>query len=78
MNKFSFTHFIVAITFGLGVICGGLLHVAAHAADAGTCYTIQDSDARTYCLARAHSQPAQCYSIQRADVRAQCLAEVRK
>ena len=71
---------ILAFLFGLFVVphivagCSG----EAHASDAGTCYTIRDSDARTYCLARAHNQPAQCYSIQRADMRAQCLAEVRK
>ena len=51
---------------------------SAYAADAGTCYTISDSDARTYCLARAHKEPAQCYSIKQADMRAQCMAEVRK
>lgn len=50
----------------------------AFAADSGACYNIQDSDARTLCLARAHREPAQCYSIKRADVRSQCLAEVRK
>jgi len=50
----------------------------AYATDAGACYSIQDSDARTYCLARAHREPAQCYSIQRADLRAQCRAEVSK
>lgn len=46
-------------------------------AAAGACYSIQDSDLRALCLARAHKEPGQCYSIQRADLRAQCLAEVR-
>lgn len=50
----------------------------AIAADSGACYSIQDSDARTYCLARALGEPSQCYSIQRADIRSQCLAEVRR
>jgi len=50
----------------------------AYAADTSTCYNIQDSDASTYCLARAHKEPGQCYSIQRPDMRSQCLAEVRK
>lgn len=48
------------------------------AADTGACYAINDPDARTYCLARAHREPATCYAIQRADTRAACLAEVRK
>ena len=50
----------------------------AHAAETGACYNIADSDARTYCLARAHREPSMCYSIKAADVRAMCLAEVRK
>lgn len=50
----------------------------AHAADSAACYNVQDADARTYCLARAHREPSQCYSIQRSDLRSQCLAEVRK
>lgn len=71
---------ILSFLFGLFVVphivasCTG----EAHAADTGACYSIQDSDARTYCLARAHREPGQCYSIKRADTRAQCLAEVRK
>lgn len=66
------------------IFIAGCLFFAAHsmatanAADSGACYSIQDSDARTYCLARAHREPGQCYSIRRADTRAQCLAEVRK
>lgn len=52
--------------------------IIAFAGDAGACYNVQDSDARTYCLARAKGEPAQCYSIKRADMRSQCLAEVRK
>jgi hypothetical protein len=51
---------------------------SAYAANTGACYSIGDADARTYCLARAHREPAQCYSIQRADLRAQCLAEVHQ
>lgn len=50
----------------------------ARAEDAGTCYTISDADARTYCLARAHQDSGRCYAIQRPDMRAQCLAEVRR
>ena len=50
----------------------------AVANDTSACYSIQDSDARTLCLARAHREPGQCYSIRQADIRAQCLAEVRK
>jgi hypothetical protein len=57
-----------------------ILAFAATGAGANTsaCYNIQDADARTMCLARAHREPSQCYSIQRADLRQQCLAEVRK
>lgn len=49
----------------------------AASGDAGTCYTIGDMDARSYCLAKARKDAGMCYSIQRADLRAQCLAEVR-
>lgn len=49
-----------------------------HAAETGACYNIADSDARTYCLARAHREPSMCYSIKAAEIRALCLAEVRK
>ena len=48
------------------------------AAATGACYNIADSDARTYCLARAHRQPGQCYSIQNPAMRSMCLSEVRK
>jgi hypothetical protein len=48
------------------------------AARVNACYNVQDADARTMCLARAHREPGQCYSIQRADLRAQCLAEVQR
>lgn len=78
MKFITYSRIVVSIAFGIGCVCGCLFQVAAHAADAGTCYTISDSDARTYCLARAHKEPAQCYSIKQADMRAQCMAEVRK
>ena len=51
---------------------------ALAAAATGACYNIGDSDARIYCLARAHREPGQCYSIRAADLRAMCLAEVRR
>ena len=66
MNKFAL------------ILAAAILSGAAHAADAGACYTISDADARTYCLARAHREPATCYAILRPDMRAMCLAEVRK
>lgn len=47
-------------------------------AAAGACYAIQDADARTLCLARAHKDPGRCYSIADQGLRAQCLAEVRR
>lgn len=50
----------------------------AGATDAGACYAVQDADARTYCLSKAHHDPARCYAIQNAGLRSQCLAEVRK
>ncbi len=55
-----------------------LIAVTAQAAGAGACYSINDADARTYCLAKAHHEPTQCYAVQNADMRAWCLAEVRK
>ncbi len=42
------------------------------------CYSIQDADARAFCLARAHRNPSMCYSVQRPDLRSMCLAEVRR
>lgn len=53
------------------------LPIFAMANDSGACYSITDSDARTFCLARAHKDPGRCYSIKAQDVRAACLAEVR-
>lgn len=52
--------------------------IAAFAADAGSCYAIADSDARSFCLARAHQDPGRCYIIADSGLRSQCLAEVRK
>lgn len=49
---------------------------AASQARTSACYNVQDADARTMCLARAHREPSQCYNIKRADLRQQCLAEV--
>lgn len=45
---------------------------------AGACYSITDADARTVCLAKAHSNPSLCYSVKDAGKRAQCLAETKK
>lgn len=50
----------------------------ALAASPGACYSVGDSDARSYCLAKARKESSQCYNIQRADLRSMCLAEVRK
>lgn len=52
--------------------------VIAFAGDASACYNINDADARTMCLARAHRDTGRCYSVQRADLRSQCLAEVQR
>lgn len=49
----------------------------ALAENAGSCYAINNADARTYCLAKARNEPGQCYAIQSSSLRAQCLAEVR-
>ncbi len=75
-EKTRFRLRVVYLVVALAVFLLG--PIAAFAADSGACYSIQDSDARTCCLARAHREPGQCYSIKRADTRAQCLAEVRK
>jgi hypothetical protein len=50
----------------------------AFASDSGACYVVTDSDARTYCLARAHREVGTCYAIKDAGLRSQCLAEVRR
>lgn len=67
---------IAALAFALLVTLFG--PIVVFAGDASACYSVQDADARTMCLARAHREPGQCYSIQRADLRSQCLAEVRR
>lgn len=75
--KLFFSYFgasIAAVVFVL--VLAGVRY--AHAAETGACYNIADSDARTYCLARAHREPSMCYSIKSADMRSMCLAEVRK
>lgn len=59
----------------LFLIC---LAAPAFANDAGSCYTINDADARAYCLAKARQDPGTCYTIMRGDLRSMCLAEVRK
>lgn len=51
---------------------------ASGGSSSGACYSIQDADARAFCLARAHRSSSMCYSIQRPDVRSMCLAEVRQ
>lgn len=60
------------------VIAALLATTAAQAADTGACYNITDSDARSYCIAKARRDVSQCYNIQQAYLRSLCLAEVRK
>lgn len=55
-----------------------VMPLGAHASGAGACYSIQDADARSYCIARAKKEASHCYSIQNADMRSMCLAEVYK
>jgi hypothetical protein len=55
-----------------------LLSLSAAAADSGSCYGVNDADARSYCLAKAHQDPSACYTIQNSATRSMCLAEVRK
>lgn len=78
MKIFYNSPVVLVIVFCVGFVLGTLFHKSAQAADAGACYTIQDSDARAVCLARANHRPDLCYNVQRADLRSQCLAEVRK
>lgn len=51
---------------------------AAWAADAGSCCAVSDSDARAYCLARAHGDVGRCYAISSPGMRSQCIAELRR
>jgi hypothetical protein len=73
---------IAFLLLGFLVFCAAaplvLFMAPAQAEDASACYSINDGDTRTYCLARAHHDASQCYAIQRPDLRAQCRAEVRK
>lgn len=57
----------------LATLCG-----AAWAADAGSCYSIPEHDARMLCLARAHGDPGRCYAISDPGMRSTCLAEIRR
>lgn len=50
----------------------------ALASNAGTCYNIADSDARSYCIAKARKDVSQCYNIQAAALRSMCLVEAGK
>lgn len=50
----------------------------AAAADAGTCYSIDDHDARTLCLARARGDVGMCHAISDPGMRSACLAELRR
>lgn len=65
------------LLFALAVCLFGPV-VAFAGQDAGACYSIQDADARSYCIARARGESSQCYTIQRPDLRSQCLAEVQR
>lgn len=40
-----------------------------------SCYTIQDRDTRSYCLAKARRLPSYCNQIQDRDSRALCKTE---
>lgn len=40
-----------------------------------SCYTIQDRDTRSYCLAKARKLPSYCNQIQDRDSRALCKTE---
>lgn len=48
-----------------------------YAGDPGACYSIQNSDSRNYCLAKAHNDSSRCYSIQSSEKRSECLAELK-
>lgn len=54
------------------------LPVGAAVADSASCYTIDNPDARSYCLARANQDSGACYAIRLDDLRAMCLAEIRR
>lgn len=76
MDPQKFTTIIAfCVIAGLALFIG--CSERAHAADTSACYSIQDADARSYCLARARRDVSACYTIQRADLRSQCLSEVR-
>ncbi len=47
-------------------------------AGAGACYIIDNSDSRSYCLAKERKSTSQCYAIADADMRNECLKEVSK
>lgn len=49
---------------------------ASAVASTGPCYSIGDSDARSYCLAKASRDATHCYNIKSVDLRSMCLAEV--
>lgn len=68
-------HIVLAVSYAVALL---VTPASAIAADAGACYSVSDQDQRTYCLARAHRDPAICYGIQSTSLRAQCRAEVQR
>jgi len=40
------------------------------------CYSFDQTDRRTYCLAIEHRNSGECYSIRDAELRTQCRAEL--
>jgi hypothetical protein len=50
---------------------------SSSSADASRCYSIQDHDRQTYCLATAKREASYCYSIQNRNFQQFCLAQVK-
>ena len=68
---FSFFYVLIAIGVAL------LLTTPKVHANEPNCYSIQNSDAKNFCLALAKHQDSYCYSIQESDSKNLCLAQVK-
>lgn len=60
-----------------GLLLVAMLLLAPNAHSSGGCYALVDADARVYCLAKFHRNPAHCYAIQDSAKRVECLVEIR-
>ena len=62
------------------LVCGFMALPSSKSAKADemACYSIQNRDRQSYCLAMARGNEMDCYSIQDRDFQSMCLAQIRR